>query len=80
MKTDRRDALSLVKLYRAGELIVVWVPDAAHEAMLVVSLGPNPLAWSTVSSTRWQGLGSVFMLNTCHTPTAMAKLTWNYGG
>ena len=33
MKTDRRDALSLAKLHRAGELTPVWVPDAAHEAM-----------------------------------------------
>ena len=33
MKTDRRDALGLAKLHRAGELTPVWVPDAAHEAM-----------------------------------------------
>src|SRR5438874_1891920 len=33
VKTDRRDAASLVKLHRAGELTAVWVPDAAHEAM-----------------------------------------------
>ena len=33
VKTDRRDALSLAKLHRAGELTSVWVPDAAHEAM-----------------------------------------------
>ena len=33
VKTDRRDALSLAKLHRAGELTAVWVPDAAHEAM-----------------------------------------------
>lgn len=33
VKTDRRDALSLAKQHRAGELIAVWVPDAAHEAM-----------------------------------------------
>ena len=33
VKTDRRDALSLAKLHRAGELTPVWVPDAAHEAM-----------------------------------------------
>lgn len=32
-KTDRRDALMLAKLHRAGELTAVWVPDAAHEAM-----------------------------------------------
>ena len=33
VKTNRRDALSLVKLFRAGELTAVWVPDARHEAM-----------------------------------------------
>ena len=33
VKTDRRDALNLAKLDRAGELTAVWVPDAAHEAM-----------------------------------------------
>jgi transposase len=33
VKNNRRDALSLVKLLRAGELTAVWVPDAAHEAM-----------------------------------------------
>jgi transposase len=33
IKTDRRDAVSLAKLHRAGELTAVWVPDARHEAM-----------------------------------------------
>ena len=33
VKTDRRDAASLAKLHRAGELRAVWVPDARHEAM-----------------------------------------------
>jgi transposase len=33
VKTDRRDACSLAKLHRAGELTAVWVPDAGHEAM-----------------------------------------------
>ena len=33
IKTDRRDALKLAKLHRAGELTAVWVPDPAHEAM-----------------------------------------------
>ena len=33
VKTDRRDASSLAKLHRAGELTAVWVPDAGHEAM-----------------------------------------------
>jgi len=33
VKTDRRDAASLARLHRAGELTAVWVPDARHEAM-----------------------------------------------
>ena len=33
VKTNRRDALSLAKLLRAGELTAVWVPDGRHEAM-----------------------------------------------
>jgi transposase len=33
VKTNRRDALSLAKLLRAGDLTAVWVPDARHEAM-----------------------------------------------
>ena len=33
IKTDRRDAINLAKLHRAGELTPVWVPDLAHEAM-----------------------------------------------
>jgi transposase len=31
VKTDRRDAMMLAKLHRAGELTSVWVPDNAHE-------------------------------------------------
>jgi transposase len=33
VKTNRRDALTLAKLHRAGELTPVWVPDPSHEAM-----------------------------------------------
>jgi transposase len=33
VKTNRRDAVSLAKLLRAGELTAVWVPDERHEAM-----------------------------------------------
>src|SRR5438270_11333332 len=33
VKTDRRDALILAKLHRAGELTAIWIPDAAHEAV-----------------------------------------------
>src|ERR1700687_1237727 len=33
VKTNRRDAVSLARLLRAGELTAVWVPDQGHEAM-----------------------------------------------
>jgi transposase len=33
IKTDRRDAINLARLHRAGELTAVWVPDQAHEAI-----------------------------------------------
>jgi transposase len=33
VKTNRRDAVSLARLLRAGGLTAVWVPDEAHEAM-----------------------------------------------
>ena len=33
IKTDRRDALALARLHRAGELYPVWVPDEETEAM-----------------------------------------------
>src|SRR3954471_2010270 len=33
VKTNRRDALTLAKLHRAGELTPVWVPDPEHEAI-----------------------------------------------
>jgi transposase len=33
VKTDRRDAASLARLHRAGELTAVWVPDPGHEAV-----------------------------------------------
>lgn len=33
VKTNRRDALPLAKLLRAGELTPVWVPDETHEAV-----------------------------------------------
>jgi transposase len=32
VKTNRRDAVSLARLLRAGELTAVWVPDEGHEA------------------------------------------------
>lgn len=33
VKTNRRDAETLARLHRAGELTAIWVPDPAHEAL-----------------------------------------------
>jgi transposase len=33
VKTNRRNAVSLARLHRAGELTSVWVPDETHEAV-----------------------------------------------
>ncbi|MET0532052.1 MAG: hypothetical protein ABW003_27590 [Microvirga sp.] len=33
MRTNRRDALTLARLHRAGELTVNWMPDPDHVAM-----------------------------------------------
>lgn len=33
IKTDRRDAMTLARLLRAGELAPIWVPDEAHETI-----------------------------------------------
>jgi transposase len=33
VKTNRRDALTLARLHRAGELTTIWVPDPGHEAV-----------------------------------------------
>ena len=33
IKTDSRDALSLARLLRSGDLTPVWVPDPQHEAL-----------------------------------------------
>jgi transposase len=33
VKTNRRDAITLARLYRAGELTPIWVPDPDHEAI-----------------------------------------------
>lgn len=33
VKTNRRDAVKLARLFRAGELTEIWTPDETHEAM-----------------------------------------------
>src|SRR5215218_10110480 len=33
VKTNRRDAVTLARLHRAGELTAIWIPDPDHEAI-----------------------------------------------
>jgi transposase len=33
VKTNRRDAMTLARLFRAGELTGIWMPDGVHEAV-----------------------------------------------
>jgi transposase len=33
VKTDRRDAVTMARLLRAGELAGIWIPDEGHEAI-----------------------------------------------
>ena len=40
VKTNRRDALNLAKLLRAGELTAVWVPGEEHEAIRAIWFAP----------------------------------------
>lgn len=71
VKTNRRDALNLAKLLRAGDLTAVWVPDARHEAMrdLVRARGA---AVDDLKSKRQQILSQLLRLG-LHYP---GKKTW----
>jgi hypothetical protein len=42
VKTNRRDAVTLARLLRAGDLTPVWVPDAVHEAVRDLSGRTRP--------------------------------------
>src|SRR5262245_57886848 len=53
VKTNRRDAQSLARLLRAGELTAVWVPDERHEAMRELSRA-REAAVADVKSKRQQ--------------------------
>jgi len=72
VKTNRRDALSLAKLLRAGELTAVWVPDARHEAMRDLTRG-REAAVADLRSKRQQV--SSFLLR--HELRYAGKKTWS---
>lgn len=59
VKTDRRDALSLARLHRAGELTPVWVPDADQEAMRDLTRAREDL--KAIERTARQRLGAFLL-------------------
>lgn len=71
VKTNRRDALGLVKLLRAGELTAVWVPDERHEAMRELTRARD-IAQKDLRSKRQQISGFLLRLG-LHYP---GKKTW----
>jgi transposase len=71
VKTNRRDALNLAKLLRAGELTAVWVPDARHEAMRDL-VRAREAAVDDLKSKRQQVLSLLLRLGLHYT----GKRTW----
>ena len=64
IKTDRRDAINLAKLHRAGELTAVWVPDQAHEAIRDL-VRARQAAVRTLRQARQQ-LSGFLLRHRCH--------------
>lgn len=71
VKTDRRDALSLARLHRAGELTPVWVPDQEQEAMRDLTRAREDL--KLIERTARQRLGA-FLLR--HSQVYTGKTRW----
>jgi len=71
IKTDRRDAVSLARLGRSGDLTPVWVPDEDHEAIRDLTRAREDMK-STVRRAR-QRLSS-FLLR--HGKTYAGKTNW----
>ena len=72
VKTNRRDAVTLARLHRAGELTAVWVPDPAHEAMRDL-VRARTAAMETVRRARQQLQG--FLLR--HGRVFTGRKTWS---
>lgn len=71
VKTNRRDAVNLAKLLRAGELTAVWVPGERHEAMRDL-VRAREAAVDDLKSKRQQVLSLLLRLG-LHYP---GKRTW----
>ena len=72
VKTSRRDAVTLARLHRAGELTAVWVPDPTHEAMRDL-IRARTAAMEAVRRARQQLQG--FLLR--HGRTFAGRKTWS---
>jgi transposase len=72
VKTDRRDALTLARLHRAGELPPVWVPDTETEAMRDLTRAREDL--KAIERTARQRLGA-FLLRHGHVYTGKSRWT-----
>lgn len=78
VKTNRRDAVALARLLRAGELTAVWVPDERHEAMrdLVRS---REAAVDDLKSKRQQVLSLLLRLGRRYTgKRTWTRMHWNW--
>jgi len=71
VKTNQRDAMSLAKLLRAGELAAVWVPDERHEVMRDLSRAPSA-AKKDLRGKRQQISSLMLRLGRCYP----GKTTW----
>jgi transposase len=71
VKTNRRDAVTLAKLLRAGELTAAWVPDATHEAIRDLSRAREA---AVEDLRRKRQLVSAFLLR--HGRSFPGKSTW----
>ncbi len=45
VKNDHRDAMTLARLLRSGDLVAVWVPDPVHEAMRDLVRARQAASW-----------------------------------
>jgi transposase len=71
VKTNRRDAVTLVRLLRAGELTAVWVPDTVHEAVRDLTRAREA---AVEDLRRKRQLVTAFLLR--HGLTFSGKSTW----
>jgi transposase len=72
VKTNRRDAVTLARLHRAGELTAIWIPDPIHEAMRDL-IRARTAVMETVRRSRQQLLG--FLLR--HDRVFTGRKTWS---